>query len=109
MYCEEQNAQTFLSLISKEFLLLFKENLIQAFGFNDTIDFNSDETWCNVGGTIGWGNAFTKTCNEFKLDELLSYYDHLDWYDSDNFDADVGDIAVQYGLILPISEQTDET
>ena len=111
MYCTDIDAKRYLALATKEFLETFKENLISTFGHRDVFDFNDEECWVELGGTIGYVNAFTKTCTQFDLENLSDYYDALPWFESDAFDADVSDLAVKFGVIEPMEPETcdDET
>lgn len=111
MYCQDKDAERYLALITNEFLESFKANLSSAFGHNDVFDFNDEECWVEHGGTVGYVNAFTKTCVAHDLCDLSDYYDVLPWFESDAFDADVSDLAVKFGVIEPMSPETwgDET
>ena len=99
MYCTDSDAKRYLALVTKEFLESFRDNLVSTFGHRDVFDFNDEECWVEHGGTIGYVNAFTKTCTQFDLENLSDYYDALPWFESDAFDADISDLAVKFGII----------
>lgn len=100
--CQAEHADKFLGLISKDFILRFKEELKEVFGY-ERFDWDDEDIWINLGSTCGWGNAFNKTCWYLDVPDLKQYYDALDWFDSDNFDGDVSDLAVKYGVIRPMT------
>lgn len=113
--CQAIQAEEFLGMITKEFLIKFKKNIVSNFKacrFHpcDTHDFDNEETWINLGGTIGWDNAFAQTCREMNLPDLREYYNALTWFDSDTFDGDISDLAIEYGVIksMPVMKD-DET
>ena len=47
-----------------------------------------------LSSTGGWVQALSATCNSLGLSDVWSYYDKLEWYDSDRFD---GEIEVELG------------
>ena len=107
--CEADRAEEFINTISMDFMLRFKEALVESFASND-LDFEDEEVWINVGSTVGWGNAFDRTCDELDMQGLKQYYKKLEWFDSDVFDGDVADLAVKYGIVRPLvltSEDSD--
>ena len=61
-----------------------------------------DYAWDDLDeGTGGWYEAFASTCRKCGVHELLTYYRHLAWYDSDLFDEELSNLFVSYKLILP--------
>ena len=62
------------------------------------------ECFSYLEGTGGWYESFATTCRELKKDKLLIYYNSLEWYDSDLFDAELTECMVNNKLILPKSE-----
>jgi hypothetical protein len=107
--CKADRAAEFLGMITKEFLLKFKENLGSNFGYG-VFDFDDEEIWINLGSTMGWGHSFIQTCLEMNLPALHEYYNALEWFDSDVFDGDISDLAIEYGIIRPMSvSNNDET
>lgn len=102
--------------LNEEFLRELKANLIQCFyvGANfglELSDFDGEELWINLGGTVGYGAAFVKTCAGLGLSDLCDYYTSLEWDASDRFDSDVLDLAIQYGVVKPvqIEPETNES
>lgn len=57
--------------------------------------------------TIGWHNAFDGTCRKFGVPEIIDYFDSLDWYDGDKFDAEFDEILCDLGVI-PVGEDIPE-
>ena len=104
--CKADRAEEFIGKISMDFILKFKEALKKLFG-SDTFDWSDEEVWINLGSTIGWGGAFSETCDEFGMQDLKEYYKELEWYDSDVFDGDISDLAVKYGVIRPMEAAND--
>lgn len=77
-----------LSKFSDDFWKALTNELARVFG-NDIFDKDEDAGTRQIvflTSTIGWAKAFMKTCRDFKLIDILEYYDKLEWYDSDAFD-----------------------
>ena len=45
--------------------------------------------------TYGWYEAFRATCRKLDMWWLVEYYDTLDWYDGDLFDAEIEDEIIE--------------
>ena len=45
--------------------------------------------------TYGWNEAFKATCRKLDMWWLVEYYDTLDWYDGDLFDAEIEDEIIE--------------
>ena len=93
--------------LNEEFLRELKANLIQCFdvGANfglELSDFDGEELWLNLGGTVGYGAAFVKTCASLGLSDLCDYYTSMEWDASDNFDSEVLDLAIKLGVVTPM-------
>lgn len=56
--------------------------------WNDQIDYYL----CRYGGTGGWNTALHNAAKRCDYKALLTYYDALDWYESDLFDGKLADI-----------------
>jgi len=102
--------------LNEEFLRELKANLIQCFGVGanfglELSDFDGEELWINLGGTVGYGAAFVKTCASFGLSDLCDHYTSLEWDASDRFDSAVLDLAIQLGVVTPmeIEIEVDES
>lgn len=83
----------------------FKAHILKCFlkELIDVFDIKHEVTMCNtiahLEGTYGWYEAFKKMCVNYGLEDILAYYDKLEWYDSDLFDGELGDLLVEYGLV----------
>lgn len=80
-----------LARLPDDFWKALADELTRVFG--DDI-FNKDEDAgarriVFLTGTIGWAKAFLKTCEYFKLIDVLEYCGKLEWYDSDTFDDEI--------------------
>lgn len=47
------------------------------------------------GGTSGWYEAFKEACVQCNLQDLLDYYNSIDWVHSDYFDGCIADKMVE--------------
>lgn len=93
--------------IDEKFLRELKENLIRCFygsaNFGlELSEFDGEELWINLGGTVGYGAAFVKTCASLGLPDLCDYYTSMEWDASDRFDGEVLDLAIKYGIVKPM-------
>lgn len=80
-----------LAKFSDDFGKVLASELTLVFG-NDIFDKYEDVDTRQViflTSTIGWAKAFMKNCRDFKLIDVLEYYDELEWYDSDTFDDEI--------------------
>lgn len=94
--------------LTKAFISDFHEAVIETFKQNDR---NQDREpfkyesytyyawWLHMEGTGGYCQSFRQTCEKHELSEVLTYYNQLQWYDSDLFDSEVGDLLVHFGLV----------
>jgi len=101
--------EEYKAMITKSFLQTLRYGLQKHLGkgtYGSNLGYNDEETWVYASGSYGWQMAFTEAAKLHKLDELLSYYDSLDWYDSDRFDGDIIDLAVFYNVITPMPPVT---
>ena len=104
--------ETYFPELNEEFLRTLKANLIAVFQKNsqlnmDPADFDGEELWINLGGTVGYGLAFTMACNSFELENLRQYYASLLWDESDHFDSEILDLAIKLGVVKPMGEIAD--
>ena len=103
----------FPELVDDErFLQTLKANLIAVFQKNsqlnmEPVDFDGEALWIDLGGTVGYGLAFTMACNSLGLDDLRQYYASLEWDESDHFDGEILDLAIKLGVVTPMEELTD--
>lgn len=92
-------------VITPAFCIQFMKELHHVWGFS-LEDFDYDSvSFCE--GTGGWFESLTSTCRKTNNDKLIKYYNSLDWYDSDLFDAELTEMLVNYKLLLPTT-YTDE-
>lgn len=89
------------SNISKEFLQILKKELKLFFA---EFSFENEGDWINLSSTGGWFKSFEKATQKTGLHELQTYYNSLGWEDSDLFESDIIDIALEYKIISPLSE-----
>lgn len=94
--------------LTEAFVSDFHEAVIETFKQNDR---NQDrepfeyETytyyawWLYMEGTAGYCQSFRQTCDKHGLNKVLMYYNKLQWYDSDLFDSEVGDLLVHFGFV----------
>ena len=82
---------------TKEMMFYFLEELVDIFDMPSTPTYYDDIVYRE--GTAGWYRAFEKMCINYGLEDILSYYNRLEWYDSDLFDNDFSDLLLEYGLI----------
>lgn len=83
-----------LAKIPNEFWEKFAMELIKIFGSDifDKEEETGDKYLIYLPSTIGWAKAFMKTCRDFGLNDILEYYNKLEWYDSDTFDDEICEI-----------------
>lgn len=82
---------------TKEFMEDFLKELIRIFNLSEPISYSDSLLY--LESTYGWVDAFRCICQKYKLENILTYYDNLEWYDSDLFDDEVGSLMIKYGLI----------
>lgn len=88
-----------LSIIDERFLKVFSEELVKVFGkdiFNNTEDEDIEEFMIGppifyLEGTIGWVNAFKRSCMKTGMARLSNWYYDLDWIKSDEFDGELAE------------------
>lgn len=86
-----------LSQIPEQFWLSFRKHLIEVFG---ATVFNRDDAGVlyleYFESTYGWYTALRASCADCDLAWLRTYYDALPWYDSDQFDSELGDELLKH-------------
>lgn len=82
---------------TKEFMTYFLARLAIVFDLEDSM--LDAEHLFNLEGTCGWVVEFKNACQKYNLEYIFVYYDQLEWYDSDLFDDELGNLLVDYGLI----------
>ena len=107
-----QTEERYFPELNKEFLQTLKANLITVFQNNsqlnmDPADFDGEALWIDLGGTVGYGLAFTMACNSLGLEDLRQYYASLEWDASDHFDSEVLDLAIKLGVVTPMEIEVE--
>lgn len=82
---------------TKDFMTYFLARLAIVFDLEEPM--LCVEYLLNLESTVGWGKSFKYACQKYNLEYVWVYYDKLEWYDSDLFDGELGDLLVDYGLI----------
>lgn len=54
-----------------------------------TPDINGDLSLWTLVGSKAWEDALVEAARKHKLGELIDWYEHLPWYESETFDAEV--------------------
>lgn len=75
--------------MSDEFLEMFKIVLEDIFPYSIDKDFFEFNT-----GTVGWGKALKITSAHFKRNDIIEYYDSLDWEEMDDFSYRLGELMI---------------
>ena len=83
---------------TREMMSCFLEKLVDIFDYMPSKPTYYDYI-VYVESNAGWYEAFKKMCISYGLEDILSYYDHLEWYDSDMFDGELSDLLLEYELI----------
>lgn len=93
---------------SKEAMIDFREKVIETFKQNDRNQGREPSSyeketysswWIYMEGTGGFYESFKFVCEQHNLLDVLNYYHHLPWYDSDLFDSELGDLLISYELV----------
>lgn len=71
-------------------------------------DTGTDFLWMNYSGSNGWHHAFVEACINNDELELLKFYDSLDWFESDQFDGFLIEVATFVGIIKHDTEMFDD-
>jgi hypothetical protein len=107
--------QKIKDLITTDFLLDLKNNLIEI--FNPSQYGDSEVTYANflvyIQGTYGWSKAFEKSCERFNLKNIAEYRKTLEWYDLDLFDDEVCLLMIKKrvineGILEDYNDEDDE-
>ena len=79
-----------LSNIPDYFYPAFAGELVSVFGSEILDPSETGEVpLFYISGTTGWNAALRMTCKKLGIDWLMSWYDELEWFDSDNFDGEL--------------------
>lgn len=85
-------------LMTYDFLKEFRNQLFIVFDLS--LDTYADIIQ-GIESTAGWANALEDACHNTGKDDIWSYWDSLEWYDSDMFDWELSDMLIENRLILP--------
>ena len=85
-------------LMTYDFLKEFRNQLFAIFDLS--LDTYADIIQ-GIESTAGWANALEDACHNTGKDDIWSYWDSLEWYDSDMFDWELSDMLIENNLILP--------
>ena len=87
---ENKNFDKSLSNIPDYFYPAFAGELVSVFGSEILEPSETGEVpLFYISGTTGWNAALRMTCKKLGIDWLMSWYDELEWFDSDNFDGEL--------------------
>ena len=87
---ENKNFDKILSNIPDHFYPAFAGELVSVFGSEILEPSETGEVpLFYISGTTGWNAALRMTCKKLGIDWLMSWYDELEWFDSDNFDGEL--------------------
>ena len=90
------------NLCTKEFLILFKQELINKFKYL-TEDSSYWSDYCYVTSTYGFQEALENACVKHPYSHMgkgiMNYVETLDWYDYDIFCDDLVMLMVKCGVI----------
>ena len=79
-----------LSNIPDYFYPAFAGELVSVFGSEILEPSETGEVpLFYISGTTGWNAALRMTCKKLGIDWLMSWYDELEWFDSDDFDGEL--------------------
>ena len=83
--------------LTKEFTEDFLDKLIAVFNLEQSkLCF---EYLFNLESTYGWVDAFEYACQKHKMEDVLAYYNELEWFDSDLFDDEFASLIKKYKLV----------
>ena len=87
---ENKNFDEILSNIPDYFYPAFAGELVSVFGSEILDPSETGEVpLFYISGTTGWNAALRMACKKLGIDWLMSWYDELEWFDSDNFDGEL--------------------
>jgi hypothetical protein len=100
-----------MNLFHRNLILVFKESDCRN-GRKPTLNESSD--YINyvsyLESTFGWFQALEKTATETNSVIIINHWNKLHWFESDQFDAILGGLLVEYGIIeegIPYDENDE--
>lgn len=94
---EYKMPQEIKTKFTKDFMTDFLTEAAQV--FNLSVPTLYDGILFHLEGTCGWADAFKKSCLKHGMKDVFTYYENLDWYDSDLFDDEFASLLIEYELI----------
>ena len=91
------------------FLAPFLNDFKRALDEEMKCDTGTDFLWMNYSGSSGWHRAFVEACIDNEEEDLLMFYENLEWFESDKFDSFLIDVAVFVGVIKHDKMMFNET
>ena len=91
--------EKYKSMCTDNFLKEFRKQLYRMHE-HYSLDLFADEGIPINTSTTGWYASFGKACLLTNNEELLDYYDKLEWEDSDIFDDELANMMVDRKIIL---------
>ncbi len=83
-----------------DFLKTFKKNLDAIFNIDNSNTLPTYEnTYIYLECTVGWWQSVEKTCNEYDMNDLANYYNHLNWIKSDAFDLELSNLLLTHSIL----------
>lgn len=83
------NENKFLTLFTEEKINLLREYLLDTFKQAKLEDFYSEENIDGMISTVGYYDCLKRTLKDEIYNEFFNWYDSLQWYHSDSFDAEI--------------------
>lgn len=97
------------AILTNEFLITFKEELINIFTKNDIrqdrdpLDYENETYWNfyqAVESTCGFYEALENACKKHNITKAIyEYSKNMNWYESETFDSDLTELMVKRGII----------
>ena len=75
---------------TNRFLEYFNSELCKI--WKEKVDTWDGTVFPFIEGTQGWALAFERSLIDFDMLDVWTYYSSLEWYDSDQFDGQLGDM-----------------
>lgn len=97
------------AILTNEFLITFKRELINIFAKNDIrqdrepLDYENGTYWSfyqAVESTCGFYEALENACKKHNITKAIyEYSKNMNWYESDTFDSNLTELMVKRGII----------
>lgn len=91
-----QNYEEILAKIPEYFWGCFAGELVGVFGIDIYVKDSEGERILDfVSCTAGWNAALRMTCEKLDMDWFMTWYDELDWMESDHVDGELVDLLIE--------------